>query len=48
MKDNLSMLADYMDENNEQVVSRILTNITDVFEQFKIIIDEYRKQLENL
>lgn len=48
MKDNLSMMADYMDENNEQVVSRILTNITDVFEQFKIIIDEYRKQLENL
>lgn len=48
MKDNLSRLADYIDENNEQVVSRILTNITDVFEQFKVIMNENRKQLEEM
>jgi len=48
MKDNLSRLADYIDENNEQVVSNILKNTTDVFEQFKIIMNEYRRQLEDL
>jgi len=48
MKDNLSMLADHMDENNEQIISRILTWITDAFEQFKSIMDEYRPDLEDL
>lgn len=48
MKDNISMLGDYIDNVNEQVVQNILAKIIEAFEQFKVIMDKNRTELEDM